>query len=149
MATATTCDLCGELCVFNDGASTLHLDGQRTLHLDLCATHSQQIYDLIEHMSCDVLHVETSPIDIHDLVRGDIVKYIHGGYWDYRVVDHTVVGDESEDEFVWIGIWFKYRSGDSGGCAIDLRDIKKDKIRIEKVLKPELLREFYGERACQ
>ena len=49
MATATTCDLCGEICIFNDGAITdLFVGGRYPLKIDLCAEHGDELIKWIE-----------------------------------------------------------------------------------------------------
>lgn len=48
MATAITCDICGKICVFNDGAGTLHFSGNRIVKLDLCAAHGNKLLKWIE-----------------------------------------------------------------------------------------------------
>lgn len=48
MANATTCDLCGEICIFNNGAGELHFSGPNIYKLDLCETHGKGIINWIK-----------------------------------------------------------------------------------------------------
>lgn len=49
MATATTCDLCGKICIFKDGALTdLHIGGKHPFKIDLCAEHGNELIKWIE-----------------------------------------------------------------------------------------------------
>lgn len=47
MATATTCDLCGRLCIFNNGAGHLNWSGSQCYSLDLCEEHGKELVDWI------------------------------------------------------------------------------------------------------